>query len=100
MKSTTTPSLKPITINLIKDHLKNTRLMDGLSELGFYSDHYQLNIADSIFKLIGIRRGEDELFETYLKWCSKIGKTDIFEDEKALETYAEEIYNALLMEVK
>ena len=89
---------KIITINLIKDHLINTRLISGLSDLGFHSDQYQLNIADSIFKLMGIKESEDELFETYLSWCSRISKTDIFENEKALREYAEKIYNVLLME--
>ncbi len=91
--------LKPVIISLIKDHLLNTRLMDGLSELGFYSDNYHLNLADSIFKLMGIKEGEDELFEVYLNWCSKISKTDIFKNENTLIEYANEIYCVLSMEV-
>lgn len=97
--SVANPYLKPIIISLIKDHLLHTRFIDGMKGLGFYSEHYHLDLAGSIFKLIGISTGDDELFERYLDWCSKIGKADVFQNKKALQEYAEKIYNMLLMEV-
>lgn len=91
--------LKSVIISLIKDHLLYTRFFNGMEDLGFYSDNYQLNLADSIFKLIGIKAGEDELFEKYLEWCSQIGKKDIFDNKEALHEYAEKIYKMLSGEV-
>ena len=83
---------KELIITLIKDHLINTRLIQGLHSLGLYSDGYHLHLSDLIFKLIGISDEEEELFEVYLNWCSKISQTEIFRDQELLEQYAVEIY--------
>ncbi len=84
---------------LIKDHLVNTRLIQGLHSLGFYSEDYHLHLSDLIFKLIGISDEKEELYEVYLNWCTKISQTDIWKDQKLLHDYAEEIYAVLLGEV-
>ena len=91
---------KELIITLIKDHLVNTRLIQGLQSLGFYSDSYHLHLSDLIFKLIGIGDEQEELFEVYLNWCTKISQTEVFKDAKLLEHYAEEIYAVLLGEAK
>jgi hypothetical protein len=83
---------KRIIIKLIKNHLMNTYLIDGLKELGFYTDLDYLGLADIIFKLMEIGDDSDELFEAYLDWCSKISRKEILTDEQLLEKYAEEIY--------
>ena len=87
-------------ITLIKDHLVNDRLIQGLNSLGFYSEDYHLHLSDIIFKLIGIGDEQDELFEVYLNWCTKISQTEIFKNEKLLDDYAREIYLVLMAEVK
>ena len=88
---------KGIIIKLIKSHLRNTYLINGLNNLGFHSDHDYLGLADIIFKLIGIHGDSDELFEAYLNWCSEINRKEIFEDEELLEKYAGEIYEFLVV---
>jgi hypothetical protein len=91
--------LKDIIILLIKDNLVNTRLLKGMNDLGFYSDHYHLNLSSAIFNLIGISDEQDELFEVYLEWCSKASQREIFTNPKLLDEYANEIYLVLLEEV-
>ena len=87
-------------ITLIKDHLVNTRLIQGLHSLGFYSEDYHLHLSDLIFKLIGITDEQEELYEVYLNWCTKISQTEIFKNEKLLEEYANEIYWVLSQEAE
>ena len=89
---------KELIITLIKDHLVNTRLIQGLQSLGFYSDSYHLHLGDLIFKLIGISDEQEELFEVYLNWCTKTSQTQIFRDPALMQDYAEEIYAVLLSE--
>jgi hypothetical protein len=90
---------KEIIITLIKDHITNTRLINGLNALGWYSLEYHLHLSDTIFKLIGINDEKEELFEVYLKWCSKVSQTDIFGNPRLLNEYATEMYFILLAEV-
>jgi hypothetical protein len=66
-----------------------------LHSLGLSSDDYHLHLSDLIFKLIGIPDEEEELFEVYLNWCSKMAQTIIFKDQQLLEEYALEIYLVL-----
>jgi hypothetical protein len=89
---------KEIVITLIKDHITNTRLINGLNALGWYSLDYHLHLSDVIFKLMGIADEKEELFEIYLKWCSKVSRMDIFENPGLLDKYATEMYAVLLGE--
>ncbi|HSH66145.1 MAG TPA: hypothetical protein VLB84_10180 [Bacteroidia bacterium] len=91
---------KDIIITLIKDHLTNTRLIKGLNSLGWQSEDYHLHLSDIIFKLIGISDEKEELFEVYLEWCTKMAKTEIFNDSRLLDEYATEIYCVLLGEAQ
>lgn len=91
---------KDIIITLIKDHLTNTRLMNGLNALGWHSQEYHLHLSDIIFKLIGISDEKEELFEVYLEWCTKVVKAEIFKDPRLFEEYATEIYCVLLGEAE
>ena len=91
---------KEIIITLIKDHLTNTRFIHGLNALGWQSQDYHLHLSDVIFKLIGISDEKEELFEVYLEWCTKVAKTEIFNDPKLFNEYATEIYCVLLGEAQ
>jgi hypothetical protein len=91
-------NLKEISIKLIKGHLMNLRLINGLNEAGFYSQDHHFYFGDVIFQLIGIDNEKEELFEVYLNWCSRISRSDIVKNEKALDLYDEEIYETLLLE--
>jgi hypothetical protein len=87
-----------IIIRLIKDHLVNTRMMNGLYNLGIYADDYHLHLSDTIFKMIGIPDENEEIYLVYLDWCSRISQTEVLRDQKLLDAYAREIYAVLLGE--
>jgi hypothetical protein len=87
---------KEMIILLLKDHLTQMHLIYSLETLGFYSEKHYLHLTEVIFDLVGIERGNDELFEAYLKWCAQIKDKDILSEPKLLEKYAEEIYYALI----
>jgi hypothetical protein len=84
-----------IIIRLIKDHLVNTRLINGLYDLGIYMDDYHLHLSDTIFKMMGIPDEDEELYLAYLDWCTKISKTEVLRDQQLLDGYAREIYAVL-----
>lgn len=89
-----------IIIRLLKDHLVQTRLLHGLEKLGLCPDNYYLHLSDTIFKIMGISDEDDELFQVYLDWCTKMSQTEVFSDQQLLEDYAREIYAVLLGEAK
>jgi hypothetical protein len=88
---------KGIVISIIKGHLINIHLINGLNELGLSGDDYHLNLGDVIFRLMEIDDDKDELFEAYLEWCIETDRKMIFKDEELLEKYAREIYEVLLV---
>lgn len=89
---------KEIIIRLIKDHLVNTRLINGLYNLGIYLDDYHLHLSDTIFKMMGIPDEDEELYMAYLDWCTQISQTEVLRDQQLLDGYAREIYGVLVKE--
>jgi hypothetical protein len=90
---------RKLVINLLKDHLINARLINGLKILGFHSEDYQLHLSDTIFELLEID-DEDELFESYLEWCTQLTERDLLKDSELLNIYANGMYEMLLSETK
>ena len=88
-----------IIIRLIKDHLVQTRLINGLNQLGLNADDYYLHLSDTIFKMIGIPDENEEFYHVYLEWCTRISQTEVLRDQKLLDEYAREIYKVLMGEV-
>lgn len=86
---------KRIVVNLIKGHLINMHLINGLNALGICADDYHLNLGDIIFKLMNLKDEDEELFEVYLDWCAEISRGEIFKDDIVLEKYANDIYEFL-----
>jgi hypothetical protein len=90
---------KKIVINLLKDHLINARLINGLKTLGFQSEDYHLNLSNTIFELLEID-DKDELFEAYLEWCTQLTEKELLKDTDLLNIYANGMYEMLLSETK
>ncbi len=90
---------KKLIINLLKDHLINARLMNGLKSLGFHSEDYHLQLSNTIFELLEID-DKDDLFENYLEWCTQLTKGDLLKDADLLNLYANGMYEMLSLESK
>jgi c-di-GMP-related signal transduction protein len=90
---------KKLIINLLKDHLINARLINGLKALGFQSEDYHLHLSDTIFELLEID-DKDDLFESYLEWCTQLTEKDLLKDVDLLNIYANGMYEMLLSESK
>jgi hypothetical protein len=87
---------KQLIVNLLKDHLINARLVNGLKSLGFQSEDYHLHLSDTIFELLEIDK--DDLFESYLEWCTQITERDLLKDKDLLNIYANGMYEMLILE--
>lgn len=94
MKSHTQKSL---ILSLIKDDLINSKLVNGLNELGLDASKYFINSSDTVFKLMGFHNHEfeEELFQYYLELTAKAKHIDISDSNEPLDELCLEIYNAL-----
>lgn len=88
-------------ISLIKDDLINTKLINGLIDLGLDASCYYLNLNNTIFQLMGFRLSQrtDELYKKYLDQAQQqIQNLDISQSNITLDTPAIVIYQWLLYE--
>jgi len=90
---------KNIILNLIKDDLINTQLIDGLNTLGLDAGKYYLNISQSFFALMGFGDYDQEtkLYNEYFDFSEK-AMAKPFNDSEQLHILALEVYNKLLLE--
>lgn len=93
---------KEIIISLIKDNLKNTRLVVGLDKLGLNASKYHLHLSDTIFQLIGFKSAEynEKVFTKYVNDSMKVSSVDIFLSPEKLEALATKIYKDLTKELE
>jgi hypothetical protein len=87
---------KQLILSLIKDNLIHNKLIKGLNAAGLECNLYFLRLGETIFKLIGFSKDNDEIYEAYMKLFDRADHLDIMEDEKALHKLALEIYSELL----
>lgn len=85
---------KKLIVSLIKDDLINSKLINGLSDLGLDSGSYHLHLGDTVFNLMGFKEGEesDKIYERYLELTKKAMLIDISEPGRALDDLALQIY--------
>ena len=88
-------------IRLIKEDLKNYRLIKGLNALGLTSSEYLLDIAYVVFRLMGFEEGQinDELYQFYAQLIDNL-KTDELADPNLLDQFSANIFIELLAEKK
>ncbi|MCW3105135.1 MAG: hypothetical protein JWO09_3575 [Bacteroidetes bacterium] len=91
---------KKLILSLIKDSLINTKLINGLNNLGLDSDQYSLHLGDTIFGLLGFENERAEVYERFMKLSLKVNKIDISKNDTALDGLALEIYNELETNLK
>lgn len=90
---------RDLILSLIQDNLINLKLVTGLNSLGLIVDDYYLNLGDTIFKLMGIKSGEqsDLLFErVFLTISEKVSEIKFSESKDELTRLSMKIYDELV----
>ncbi len=87
---------------LIKDDLINTKLIDGLSQIGLCAGDYHLFLSDTIFNLMGLENYHDSnnLYDHYItltKQVRHLDLSDLNQRGHLLDQLASTIYNQLLL---
>lgn len=67
-------------LSLIKDHITHNRLVNTMSAAEFDTEHYYLNISDTIFKLAALCDDENETRYNYYIEC--VDRINYFAVEK------------------
>jgi len=91
---------KSIILNLIKDDLLNTQLIDGLNNIGLDAGNYYLNISESFFALMdfGNYDQETKLYNDYFDFAEEAVAAKQLKTPKQLNATALEVYDKLLLE--
>lgn len=92
---------KSLIIRLIKEDLKNYRLVKGLNALGLTSSEYLLDIAYVVFRLMGFEEGQidDDLNQLYVMLTNNL-EIDELGNPDLLEQFSANIFAELLAEKK
>ena len=92
---------KSLIIRLIKEDLKNYRLVKGLNDLRLTSSEYLLDIAYVVFRLMGFEEGQidDDLHQFYVKLTNNL-KIDELSDPDLLDQFSAFFFAELLAEKK
>jgi len=98
-------SNKKLILSLIKNDITNTKLLNGLSDLGFEATEYLLTLNEIILELIGFdidrqSHDYDKLFDYYLELIDKATYTDVSRLKQPFDKLSTQIYNALLQRKK
>lgn len=93
---------KELILSLIKDDLKNVRLVHGLERLGCIADNsdYYLQLSETFFGMIGFgnSHAEELVYDEYCERSKKVSEIDIFGEPEAFQRMVEEIYEWLIKE--
>lgn len=86
-----------IIISLIKDDLINSKLVNGLIDLGINADAYFLHLDNTIFKLVGYYDDSysEEVYEKYRDLAVNAKHIDISRSNTGLDSLALELYQFL-----
>lgn len=85
-------------IALIKNDIKNKKLVDALITTGLNAEDYYLNLSDLAFELIGFDDCEhcERIYKGYLKFTDE-GLAFKIEDDEAFERLAKKLYEQLML---
>lgn len=84
-------------ISLIKDDLINSKLVNGLIDLGINADAYFLHLDSTIFKMVGYSDDDysEEIYEKYRDLAANAKHIDITRSNAGLDILAIEMYQFL-----
>lgn len=88
---------RELIISLIKDDLRNTKLVNGLNRIGLKAEDYYLHLSDTIFNLMGFKDNPqtDALIEFYYEYSNKVEECDFSLNSTQLDEMAEEVFERL-----
>jgi hypothetical protein len=90
-----------IILSLIKEDLRSSKLVLGLSELGLDAGQYHTELYDLVFDLMEIEVQNDSLLDFYFEQLERAKEIpDLEENLPALAAMAEDIYRQLLEQKK
>lgn len=82
---------------LIKEELRNKRLMYSLEDLGFDCSFYSLDISHVILELAGFKKRPDELYAWYLSLIdTALEEITFWNLNKMINNWSKKIYTELL----
>jgi hypothetical protein len=89
---------KRLIINLIKEDLKTTHLISGLSNLGLEAGKYSPNLGHTIIDLMSFQEEDlnEKLHKTYSDNLSLLAQHTIFESPDKLDFLAQVLFLKLL----
>jgi hypothetical protein len=88
---------RELIIHLIKEQLRNKRLMDSLEDLGFDCSSFTMNISREILKLAGFYERSDELSQWYSDLVDKaLEETTFWNLDEMLDKWSQILYAELL----
>lgn len=94
---------KDLLITLLRDHLVSYRLVQGLTKIGLDPLHYNLNLGETIFTIMGFGNSaeEEKLYEEFLNWSEKALLVEFTINEyEPLDELCRDIYRKLKTERK
>jgi hypothetical protein len=85
---------KQLIISLIKDDLINSKLVNGLNQIGLDANKFYLHLPETIFEQMGIQdhKKKEVLLLRYTMLSEKMKAIDLNENYGGVEELAEEIY--------
>jgi hypothetical protein len=88
---------KKLVIHLIREELRNQRLMRSLEDLGFDCLAFNLDISREILELAGFQERSDELYQWYFGLIDKaLEETTYWNLDEMLDKWSAKIYIELL----
>jgi hypothetical protein len=88
---------KQLIQSLIKDDLINTKLVNGLEDLGLNAYPFCTHLSDTIFTLIGIteKQNQETIHHQYSEMVKRVKYINISEGHQQLDFLATEIFTYL-----
>ena len=88
---------KELVIHLLKEELRNKRLLYSLEDIGFDCSFYYLNVSHIILELAGFKQKTEELCEWYVDIVDKAVEEINFRNmEEMLKIWPVVLYNELI----
>ena len=86
---------RSLVLSLIKEDLRCNKLVLSLSGLGLDAGKYHTELSTVVFNLMGLDHNNDQLAGIYFDCIDKATEIEDVEDQRLLQSMAEEVYKRL-----